>query len=436
MSKIFKSTKKFKPIKEKSKDKLIIIGIPHFDWRLVKLMKKEGKIKNINKLIKEGSYGEIVPQETLCSTPIEFTSIITGVKKKKHLIGYGKHSDREYLEKGRMYTRLDIKSKTIWELALEHRKRVGIYQWLLTWPPKKINGFMVTGRASQDENKTYPKELKEILWFDYPSEPDFFDPDAAIMLIKMYDIDLFLGMEERTHGPIHVFWECIEPNKIEDERLKKMREEFFEYFKHVDIFLGKLEKEFPSATIIITSDSGNRLREYPIYTLGNESIELSRRLNINLQFYATDIYPPHLPKAKPIFYLPDRNQEERDRLTTVLNQIRYDHGENFIKDIVWKGDNLSFSFNFHPKFINDKCGWINLVLPNGEDFRIWVIRQTGASYPKGGVFIAKGPLIKKNYNIGKVDVLDIAPTILYLLKLSIPKNMDGKLLKEMINNDI
>lgn len=399
-------------------------------------MEKEGTFENLTSLKKEGSYGDIVPQETLCSTPIEFTSVITGVRKEKHSIGYGEHSDREYIDKGKLYTRLDIKAKTVWEMVLDNKKRVGMYQWLLTWPPKKINGFMVTGRASQDENKTYPKELKDILWLDYPSEPDFLDPDAAMMLIKTYDVDLFLGMEERIHGPIHIFWECVDSTDDKDERLNHMRKEFLEYFNYLDKFIGRLKKEFSDATLLIVSDSGNRLREYPIYTLGNETIELSKKLDIDLQFYATDIYPSHLPKAKPTFYLPGKSQREKQRISDILNNIMYKNGEHFIKDISWDGYNLSFSFNFHPDYIGDKCNWINLVLPDGEDFRIWVIRQTGASYPKGGVFIAKGPLIKENYNLGEVDILDIAPTLLHLLSIPVPKNMDGNPLKEMITNDI
>ena len=76
---------------------------------------------------------------------------------------YGKGSDKEYVKYGRMITRLDIKAKTIWEIAQEHGKRVGIYHWLLTWPPQKVNGFMICGRLSQSMDKVYPPWLKREL---------------------------------------------------------------------------------------------------------------------------------------------------------------------------------------------------------------------------------------------------------------------------------
>jgi predicted AlkP superfamily phosphohydrolase/phosphomutase len=409
--------------------RIFLIAIPHFNWKLLNLLIESGKFKNFKKLVQEGSSGEIVPQQTLCSTPVEFTSIITGVKKEKHSIGYGKYSDQEYVDGGRIYSRLDIKTKSVWEVALEHGKRVGIYNWLLTWPPKKINGFMVAGRPSQNENTTYPPELKEILQEEFSAEPDFFNTNAALMLIKKYDIDLFLGMEERAHGPIHAFWDSVEFNK---EELKEERERFFNCFEEVDSFLGKIQEEFPDATIMMVSDSGMRIREYPIYTLGNETIELSKKLNIGIQFYATDVYPQHLPKASPTFHLPGKTQEEKERIKNILSKVKYKNGEPFIKNIVWKDDDLSFCFNFQPSFVGDKCDWLTLVLPNGEEFKMWVTKQMGVSFPEGGVFVAKGPSIKKNFNIGKVDVTDIAPTVLYLLGLPVPDYMDGKILGEIM----
>lgn len=410
------------------KERVFLIGIPHFDWKIVKLLIKTGKAKNLKKLIKSGCSGEMLPQQTLCSSPVEFTSIVTGVYKEKHGIGYGKHSDGEYIDSGKLYTRLDIKVKPIWDITLKYGKKVGIYHWLLSWPAKRINGFMVTGRNSQDdEHKTYPKKLRRILWVEYPPEPDFFDERAAMMLVKKYNVDLFIGMEERMHGPVHECWKYIDCKKITNKTKK-----FLDLFKHVDSFLGKVKEEFPEATVMIVTDSGMRVRKHVIYTLGNETIELSRKLGIDLQLYAIDVYPPNLPKAKPTIYLPGKSEREKKRIEKILSKIKYPNGERFIKNIRWYGDNISFSFNFRPSFVNYKTGWLNIILPNGEKFRIWTTKQTGVAIPKNGFFCIEGPRIKRNSYIGKVNVVDIAPTILYLLGLPIPKWMDGKVLKRVI----
>ncbi|MCD6371313.1 MAG: hypothetical protein J7L39_01180, partial [Candidatus Aenigmarchaeota archaeon] len=288
-------------------------------------------------------------------------------------------------------------------------------------------GFMVTGRDSQDDKrKTYPKKLRKILWYDFPPEPDFFDPRAARWLIKEFDVDLFIGMEERVHGPIHSFWKYIDSK---GKRMEKERKEFFKLFEYVDTFLKIAEEEFPEANVIIATDSGSRTRDHIIYTLGNETIELSKKLGVDLQFYATDVYPPDLPKAHPTFYLPGKNEKEKQRIKKILSEIKLNNDERFIKNIKWNGDYLSFRFNFHPKFVGYKNGWLHLKLPNGEDFKIWVVKQTGVAKPSGGFFAMKGPSIKGGLDIGKVKVEDIAPTILYLLNLPIPDWMDGNVIK-------
>ncbi len=54
-------------------------------------------------------------------------------------------------------------------------------------------------------------------------------------------------------------------------------------------------------------------------------------------------------------------------------------------------------------------------------------------YSPEGVFIMKGPLVRADCQLDNANITDIAPTILYLSGLKIPKNMDGRVLGEIIN---
>jgi predicted AlkP superfamily phosphohydrolase/phosphomutase len=47
-----------------------------------------------------------------------------------------------------------------------------------------------------------------------------------------------------------------------------------------------------------------------------------------------------------------------------------------------------------------------------------------------GIFIMKGPRIKPSASIKKLRIIDIAPTVLYLLNQPVPKDMDGRVLEE------
>lgn len=52
-----------------------------------------------------------------------------------------------------------------------------------------------------------------------------------------------------------------------------------------------------------------------------------------------------------------------------------------------------------------------------------------------GLYIATGPNIKPAMRLSRARIIDVAPTMLYLLGYPIPKDMDGEVLTEMITDD-
>jgi predicted AlkP superfamily phosphohydrolase/phosphomutase len=52
-----------------------------------------------------------------------------------------------------------------------------------------------------------------------------------------------------------------------------------------------------------------------------------------------------------------------------------------------------------------------------------------------GILVIKGKDIKKNHHIKNSNIIDIAPTILYLSGVDIPDDMDGKVIVDAINDD-
>jgi predicted AlkP superfamily phosphohydrolase/phosphomutase len=426
---------------------VFVLAIPHFEWKVVNLMIRKGYFKNLKKLIETGTRGSIWIKGRDVNTPVEFTSMVTGVGREKHGIGYGEKTDKEYVKDGKLITRLDIKSKTIWEIAQEYGKKVGLYNWVVTWPPTKVNGFMITDRLSQDDNVTYPPELKEELFelnrkFDVEKVTDFhhnrFHPKTAIYLIGKYNPELFLGMYEAAHGRDHMWWAYVEPKKagIKDrKKIGKYREKLFSLYEVVDIFFKEVLEKYPDANILVVSESGMRVRDEIIYSTGGGFAEMFDELKLGIKLYAYDLYPPHLPKAKPKLYIPKSPLEKR-KITSTLNKIKIKGiNQRFFQYIKWEGNWLSFSFNFKPEMLkNPDDPYIELILPNGNVQRIYITIQTGAGTPdRGGVFIAKGPKIRENFEIKeKIYSVDIAPTILYLLNIPIPKYMEGRVLMEMI----
>ncbi len=77
-------------------------------------------------------------------------------------------------------------------------------------------------------------------------------------------------------------------------------------------------------------------------------------------------------------------------------------------------DNLQYGCN------PSKIGNLTLWSPSTA---LW---SDDAGHSRQGIFIMKGTNSKGN--IGEVDILDIAPTILNLMGLKIPEYMNGKII--------
>jgi predicted AlkP superfamily phosphohydrolase/phosphomutase len=55
---------------------------------------------------------------------------------------------------------------------------------------------------------------------------------------------------------------------------------------------------------------------------------------------------------------------------------------------------------------------------------------------QNGIFIAMGKDIKKNHQVHNAEIIDIVPTVLYLLDKRIPSYIDGKVLSDILNKGI
>ena len=83
---------------------------------------------------------------------------------------------------------------------------------------------------------------------------------------------------------------------------------------------------------------------------------------------------------------------------------------------------------------NDKW-WIDRSLPLSENNDNFFIKRSISSHHPKGVFLAYGSGIGENGGLSAVDIYDIAPTLLYYFGLTIPKEMDGRPLIEILSGD-
>lgn len=128
---------------------MIIIGLDGASPVIMDDMVSRGELPTFASIMDQGCYGELTSLTPIFS-PMIWTSIATGKMPDKHGV-------RDFLNA----SYLDIKAKTVWEILEEQGGKTGLYEWLCTWPPVKLNGFLVPGWLARN-SLTYPTSLSFI----------------------------------------------------------------------------------------------------------------------------------------------------------------------------------------------------------------------------------------------------------------------------------
>ena len=121
-----------------SKPKVVVIGIDGATWNAIIPLINQDKLPNFKKMMNEGSYGNLTSNPPI--SPPSWTSLSTGMTPENHGIEtfyVFKQGELEPIPVNSMM----VKTKTVWELLSENGFKVGVNNWLVTWPPKNINGL-------------------------------------------------------------------------------------------------------------------------------------------------------------------------------------------------------------------------------------------------------------------------------------------------------
>ncbi|MCL4419762.1 alkaline phosphatase family protein, partial [Patescibacteria group bacterium] len=87
------------------------------------------------------------------------------------------------------------------------------------------------------------------------------------------------------------------------------------------------------------------------------------------------------------------------------------------------------------EFTNDSLYWSTTAeLAPGSKIIDYTTGYSGA-HVRNGILFGLGPGIRKALTVEGASLLDITPTILHLLDVSIPNNIDGRVLKEIFESD-
>ncbi len=238
--------------------KLLIIGLDGATFKIIKTLIRKQKLPTISKLIENGVYGickSTIPPVTSPAWP----SFMTGCNP-------GKHGVYHFFDGlGKIYSFKDIKKPAFWEIIGDSGFSCIIVNVPVTYPPKKINGVIITGMLTpHGERFAYPREIEDMLkkesYIIYPSR-------ELIKSLSFGDtyIDKLIKIErKRTESLIKIAkdWNfdvgCIvfQATDIVQHKLWNKKDKIFKTYIELDKEIDKLLKALKPENVIIISDHG------------------------------------------------------------------------------------------------------------------------------------------------------------------------------------
>lgn len=264
-------------------DKILIIGLDGGTFDVFDPLMDAGHMPHLKDVLARGTAG-VLESTRPPITPAAWTTFMTGKGPGRHgIIDFERYDVRN--------NRLEfnhteaILERTIWEILSEKGVRVGSINLPMTYPPRAVNGFMISGFETPniESDFTYPRDLKdEILrrWPDYTYRTNWqrrvfggrkifarnlahiaksFDQgaDLAEFCTERYGWDVMMVLFKLVDNLQHKAWRHMPPDgAARDADRTNM---VIGCFKRLDETIGRLLRlaERQGATTLIMSDHGH-----------------------------------------------------------------------------------------------------------------------------------------------------------------------------------
>ncbi|HEV3122065.1 MAG TPA: alkaline phosphatase family protein, partial [Isosphaeraceae bacterium] len=238
-------------------------------------------LPNLTRLKRRGAWGLLRSCEPPITVPAWMSMMSSKDPGTLGFYGFRNRADHSY-EKMTTATSLAVREPLLWDHLGAAGKRVILIGVPQTYPPRAVNGLLVTDflTPSIESNYTYPAGLKtEIAALKdvHPYEfdvSDFRTPDKTKIrdaLVRMTDKrfalarhllvtepwDFFMMVEMGTDRVHHAFWQYMDPSHHRYEPGNPYETVIRDYYVHVDTQVGRLLEVLPQDShVLVVSDHG------------------------------------------------------------------------------------------------------------------------------------------------------------------------------------
>lgn len=443
----------FNFLRKNKSSRVVVVSIDGVPYSFMQQHIGNGHFPNFKRFLERGDFKRMNSVQPTISS-VAWSSYMTGKNPAKHNI-FGFVDQKPGTHDIFIPTAVNLSSDTIWEIMSRAGKKVFVMNVPVTYPPKPVNGIMIgCFLCTQIEKIAAPASVSaELKQMGYKIDADAW---IARESLDKFLVEVNTALEKRVEAMFHYLdkedWDFFQTHIMETDRMNhffwehmehddpKYARAFFDFYKRVDEVLGEVEEKIgEDVEFIVLSDHGfctikkeiylnNYLAEAGVLKFKNtppksladmhpESIGYSLipgRVFVNLQGREPGGSVP-----------PDKYEATREKLADILLNLRErDTGEPLIREVlrredIYEGDNF------------DAAADLIAVPHDGYDLKGNVNKEVfGEKGPLVGMHTYEDSLLwirNRTLTRGHNDlwVGDLAPTILKMMDIPVPPDMDG-----------
>ncbi|MDB5351172.1 MAG: hypothetical protein JWN86_2419 [Planctomycetota bacterium] len=462
--------------------KVVVIGLDCAEPTLV-FDRYADKLPNLTRLRDSGAWGNL----RSCDPPITVPAWMSMMSSKDPgtlgYYGFRNRADRSY-EKMTTATSLAVKEPLLWDHLGRAGKKVILLGVPQTYPPRPVNGLMVTDflTPSIESQYTFPAELKnEIAAMPdvHPYEfdvSDFRTNDKGKIrdsIVRMTDKrfalakrllttkpwDFFMMVEMGTDRVHHAFWQYMDPKHHRYEAGNPFESVIEDYYVHVDQRIGELLAVLPPDTnILVVSDHGGQcmdggiaLNEWLVregYLVLHEAPRSPSRLEaLKVDWSKTTAWGSggyygrlflNVKGREPQGLIEPENYEStRDKLVAGLEALGDPDGKSIGTRVLRPESLYRTVRGIAPPDLFVYFGdlrWRSVGTVGSGSIHTFE-NDTGpddANHAPLGMLIATGPGISPTGPIPGMQLMDVTPTVLSLFGLDVPADLQGHAIEAIV----
>jgi len=501
--------------------RVLVIGVDGGTFDLIHPWTEAGDLPNLRQLMAEGVHGPLESTLPPVTAPA-WTTFATGKNPGKHgVFDFIRPTGGEF----DMVNATSIRAPTLWQILSEAGRTVGVMNVPVTYPPSKVNGFVIGGMLSPVGGTfTYPADLLDRysdLLKPYRIAPgvqykpgketrfaaDLLDlverrGEYALQLMTDFPHDFLMFHFQATDVMQHAFWKFVDATHpdYDQQAASRFGPALKQIYCRIDDFIGQMLDRVPDDTsIVVMSDHGFGSLHYVVnlnLLLLDQGL-LSLKRDVWTRFKA-DLFHAGITPAS-IWHLIEQTGLQ-NYVWQVSKSTRNKVVSKFLSfdDVDWSRT-LAYSIGHvgqvflnlqgrepqgivapgaeyesvrhqviqaledlrHPETnlpLVDKVVFSDQIVhgpyaQRGPDLHVVMdgyrtiafplfatdnnivtrqIRGDSGCHRLHGIFVASGPEIRAGVKVKDARIMDLAPTILHLMGLPVPEDMDGHVLTEAL----